>query len=77
MNTALTHSLVQESLVRVFQRHGAIKLNTPLLVPRPKMFENVDQYACLMDHSGRLVGLPFDLRVSQAQLLLHFICTKH
>ena len=64
MNTALTHSLVQENLVRIFERHGAIKLSTPLLIPRPKMFEHLDQYACLMDHSGRLVGLPFDLRVS-------------
>ena len=70
MNTALTHSLVQENLVRIFERHGAIKLNTPLLIPRPKMFENVDQYACLMDHSGRLIGLPFDLRVSDSMKIL-------
>ena len=63
LKSSLTQRMVTDALEKVFQLHGAIKLSTPLLIPRPKIYESVDQYACLMDHSGRLVGLPFDLRV--------------
>lgn len=67
MKTSLTQGYVRDVLVKVFQRHGAVKLSTPLLCPRQKMYEHSEHYTCLMDHSGRLIGLPFDLRVSHLQ----------
>ncbi|XP_045185726.2 eIF-2-alpha kinase GCN2-like [Mercenaria mercenaria] len=69
MKNSLTQHLVNDTLEKVFQRHGAIKLNTPLLMPQQNLYENLDHYACLMDHSGRLVGLPFDLRVPFARFI--------
>ncbi|WAR18478.1 E2AK4-like protein [Mya arenaria] len=69
INTSLTQGLIHDSLVRVFQRHGAIRLSTCLLVPRQKLYEHVENYACLMDHSGRLVSLPFDLRMPFARYI--------
>ncbi|KAH3854167.1 hypothetical protein DPMN_096706, partial [Dreissena polymorpha] len=59
---SLTQGLVHDTLVRIFQKHGAVRLSTALLVPRQKLYDHAEHYTCLMDHSGRLVGLPFDLR---------------
>ncbi|KAL4238496.1 Eukaryotic translation initiation factor 2 alpha kinase 4 [Mactra antiquata] len=67
LKMSLTQQMVADTLIKVFERHGAIKLTTPLLMPQQKLYENLDHYACLMDHSGRLVGLPFDLRVPFAR----------
>ena len=72
MKTSLTQHLVNDTLVKVFQRHGAVKLSTPLLMPQQNLYKNLDHFACLMDDSGRLVGLPFDLRVSKHQIS-HYI----
>lgn len=43
---------------------GAIKLHTPLLMPRNKKLYEHNEASYLMDHSGMLVMLPYDLRVS-------------
>lgn len=43
---------------------GAIKLHTPLLMPRNKKLYEHNEAAYFMDHSGMLVMLPYDLRVS-------------
>lgn len=59
----LIQQLVTETLVKVFQHHGAVKITSPLLMPKCDLYNQTDQYACFMDHSGHLVGLPFDLRV--------------
>lgn len=42
---------------------GAVKLHTPLLMPRSKMASESGESACFMDHSGMLVTLPYNLRV--------------
>lgn len=43
---------------------GAIKLHTPLLMPRNKKLYEHNEASYFMDHSGMLVMLPYDLRVS-------------
>lgn len=45
-------------------RVGAIKLHTPLLMPRNKKLYEHNEASYFMDHSGMLVMLPYDLRVS-------------
>ena len=55
---------VTETLEKVFQRHGAVSFETPLLMPKSGFYEANEQYVCFMNHSGGLVALPFDLRVS-------------
>lgn len=43
---------------------GAVKLHTPLLMPRNKKLYEHNEASYFMDHSGMLVMLPYDLRVS-------------
>lgn len=43
---------------------GAVRLQTPLLLPRNRKLYDGSELACFMDHSGMLVTLPYDLRVS-------------
>lgn len=43
---------------------GAVRLQTPLLLPRNRKLYEGSELACFMDHSGMLVTLPYDLRVS-------------
>lgn len=65
IKTALTNKLVYESLIRIFQKHGAVPVLSPLLMPKTSMYDNnAENYPCFMDHNGLLIGLPFDLRVS-------------
>lgn len=44
---------------------GAVQLCTPLLLPRNRQIYEHNEAALFMDHSGMLVMLPFDLRVSR------------
>lgn len=43
---------------------GAIKLHTPLLMPKNRKLYEHSETSYLIDHSGMLVMLPYDLRVS-------------
>uniref|UniRef100_A0A8D2L6V2 eIF-2-alpha kinase GCN2 n=1 Tax=Varanus komodoensis TaxID=61221 RepID=A0A8D2L6V2_VARKO len=61
---------VCETVSRIFKRHGAIKLHTPLLLPRNRKLYEYSEASYLMDHSGMLVMLPYDLRVIENS----FIC---
>lgn len=49
---------------------GAVQLCTPLLLPRNRQIYEHNEAALFMDHSGMLVMLPFDLRVSWGAALL-------
>ncbi|XP_075700939.1 eIF-2-alpha kinase GCN2 [Rhinoderma darwinii] len=60
---------VCETVCRVFKRHGAVKLHTPLLMPRSKMLSESGESACFMDHSGMLVTLPYNLRIPFARFV--------
>ncbi|MEQ2170506.1 hypothetical protein GOODEAATRI_000857, partial [Goodea atripinnis] len=54
---------VYESITRIFRKHGAVHLHTPMLLPRNRKLYDGSELACFMDHSGMLVTLPYDLRV--------------
>jgi translation initiation factor 2-alpha kinase 4 len=60
----------RNAVERIFECHGASKLNTPLLMPRssvtPPTRESVAAVA-VMTHSGSIVTLPHDLRVPFAR----------
>lgn len=43
---------------------GAVRVQTPLFLPRNRKLYDGIELACFMDHSGMLVTLPYDLRVS-------------
>ncbi|KFQ29222.1 Eukaryotic translation initiation factor 2-alpha kinase 4, partial [Merops nubicus] len=60
---------VCETVSRIFKRHGAIKLHTPLLMPRNKKLYEHNEASYFMDHSGMLVMLPYDLRIPFARFV--------
>ncbi|XP_029456049.1 eIF-2-alpha kinase GCN2 isoform X2 [Rhinatrema bivittatum] len=60
---------VSETVCRIFKRHGAVKLHTPLLMPQSKKLYETSEAACFMDHSGMLAILPYDLRIPFARFV--------
>ncbi|XP_027029524.2 eIF-2-alpha kinase GCN2 isoform X2 [Tachysurus fulvidraco] len=69
-NNAKLQQYVHETITRVFRKHGAVRLQTPLLLPRNRKLYEGCELACFMDHSGMLVTLPYDLRVSFARFVV-------
>ena len=72
---------VHDSVEGIFRRHGAVRINTPLLMPRSPLYTAAASEAnvCFMDRSGGLVSLPYDLRVRKAHsvaLFSVYVC-KH
>ena len=65
----LIQQYVRSSLQKIFNKHGAVPLGTPLLMPRCSIYKDNDTYSCLMDHSGQPVGIPYDLRVPFARYI--------
>lgn len=65
----VVEQLVHNKLVDVFLKHGFLMLNTPLLIPKHKIYEHADTSVMLMDHSGAILSLPYDLRTSFARYL--------
>ncbi|XP_078419056.1 eIF-2-alpha kinase GCN2 isoform X2 [Cetorhinus maximus] len=66
--TMLRH-FVYETVCRVFKRHGATWLHTPLFMPKNKKLYEGSEGAYFMDHSGMLIMLPHDLRVPFARFV--------
>nr|XP_025043322.1 eIF-2-alpha kinase GCN2 isoform X3 [Pelodiscus sinensis] len=60
---------VCETVSRIFRRHGAVKLHTPLLMPRNKKLYDHNEASYFMDHSGMLLMLPYDLRIPFARFV--------
>ncbi|XP_052009423.1 LOW QUALITY PROTEIN: eIF-2-alpha kinase GCN2 [Xyrauchen texanus] len=67
--SAKLQQYVYETVTRIFRRHGAVRLQTPLLLPRNKRLYDGCETACFMDHSGMLVSLPYDLRLAFARFV--------
>ncbi|KAK9960288.1 hypothetical protein ABG768_010361 [Culter alburnus] len=67
--TAKLQQYVYETVTRIFRRHGAVRLQTPLLLPRNRRLYEGCETACFMDHSGMLVSLPYDLRLAFARFV--------
>ncbi|XP_055719045.1 eIF-2-alpha kinase GCN2 [Salvelinus fontinalis] len=68
-NSAKLQQYVYETITRIFKKHGAVRLQTPLLLPRNRKLYEASEPACLMDHSGMLVTLPYDLRMAFARFV--------
>ncbi|KAJ8341453.1 hypothetical protein SKAU_G00337440 [Synaphobranchus kaupii] len=60
---------VYEAITRIFKKHGAVRLQTPLLMPKNRKLYEGSELACFMDHSGTLVSLPYDLRLAFARFV--------
>lgn len=60
-------SLVKDKLIEVFRRHGAIETQTPLLLPSSSYYNNTA--VRLLNVSGKMVQLPYDLTLSNARFL--------
>ncbi|XP_067847268.1 eIF-2-alpha kinase GCN2 isoform X2 [Heptranchias perlo] len=65
----MLQQFVYETVCRIFKKHGAIWLHTPLLMPKEKKLYESSETAYFMDHSGMLVMLPHDLRVPFARFV--------
>lgn len=68
-SSAKLQQYVYETITRIFKKHGAVRLQTPLLLPRNRKLYEGSELACFMDHSGMLVTLPFDLRMAFARFV--------
>uniref|UniRef100_A0A3Q2ZR02 eIF-2-alpha kinase GCN2 n=1 Tax=Kryptolebias marmoratus TaxID=37003 RepID=A0A3Q2ZR02_KRYMA len=68
-NSAKLQQHVYETVTRIFKKHGAVRLHTPLLLPRNRKLYDGNELACFMDHSGMLVTLPYDLRMAFARFV--------
>ncbi|CAJ1073779.1 eIF-2-alpha kinase GCN2 [Xyrichtys novacula] len=68
-NNAKLQQYVHETITRIFKKHGAVRLQTPLLLPRNRKLYDGCEPASFMDHSGMLVTLPYDLRMAFARFI--------
>uniref|UniRef100_A0A3B5AXR9 non-specific serine/threonine protein kinase n=1 Tax=Stegastes partitus TaxID=144197 RepID=A0A3B5AXR9_9TELE len=66
-NGAKLQQHVYETITKIFKKHGAVRLQTPLFLPRNRKLYDGSELACFMDHSGMLVTLPYDLRMAFAR----------
>ncbi|XP_072120701.1 eIF-2-alpha kinase GCN2 isoform X3 [Mobula birostris] len=73
-NFSVQHNMVQEfvreTVCRIFKRHGATYVNTPLIMPKNKKLYESSEGVHFMDHSGMLVMLPLNLRVPFARFVV-------
>lgn len=67
------YAKVREQMANVFRCHGAVELGTPLLTPRSDLHNSDKKSVALMDSSGGLVHLPYDLTMPFAR----FICRNN
>ncbi|MCJ1476874.1 hypothetical protein MMC13_005543 [Lambiella insularis] len=63
----LLQKMVKDKLTEVFRRHGAVETQRPLLLPNSRYYSNAA--ARLLDSSGTLVQLPYDLTLPHARML--------
>ena len=66
---AVAEQLVHNKLANIFLKHGFHALSTPLLVPKNKVYKHAETTVMVMDHSGAILTLPYDLRTSLARYL--------
>ena len=66
-NDLLLQGIVKETLTAIFRHHGAVEMDRPLLFPRSKYYAS--NTAQVLDVSGTLLQLPYDLTLPHARLL--------
>ncbi|KAG0215957.1 hypothetical protein BGX28_007183 [Mortierella sp. GBA30] len=67
---SLFYGKVRDQMVNIFKCHGAVELGTPLLTPKSDLHDSDKKSVALMDSTGGLVQLPYDLTMPFAR----FIC---
>ncbi|KAK5827528.1 hypothetical protein F5H01DRAFT_98323 [Linnemannia elongata] len=67
---SMFYGKVRAQMVSVFRCHGAVELGTPLLTPKSDLHDTDKKSVALMDSTGGLVQLPYDLTMPFAR----FIC---
>jgi len=63
----LYQGIVKEELVGIFRKHGAIEVNRSTLYPRSSHYSANQNLVKLLDESGCVVQLPFDLMLGNAR----------
>lgn len=66
-NELLVQGLVKEKLTSIFRRHGAVESSRQMLFPRSQHYSS--GAVRLLDSSGNLLQLPFDLTVPNARAI--------
>lgn len=66
-NEMLVQALVKDKLISIFRRHGAVETTRQILFPRSDHYNN--GVVRLLDASGNLVQLPFDLTLPYARTI--------
>ncbi|KAH8430468.1 putative protein kinase (Gcn2) [Aspergillus melleus] len=66
-NELLIHGLVKERLTSIFRRHGAVENARQMLFPRSQHYNN--GAVRLLDSTGNLLQLPFDLTLPNARAI--------
>ncbi|XP_015183399.1 PREDICTED: eukaryotic translation initiation factor 2-alpha kinase 4 isoform X2 [Polistes dominula] len=62
---------VKAKVIEIFQKHGGISLNTPLLMPKSSQHNNfTDASVQLMTQTGSIVSIPHDLRAPFARYVV-------
>ncbi|GET03001.1 serine/threonine-protein kinase [Rhizophagus clarus] len=69
LSTSLTYIRVRDHMIKTFRHHGAVELNTPLLMPKYNLYEEDKKAVYLIDADGGLVQLPYDLTVPFARYI--------
>ncbi|KAK9721901.1 eukaryotic translation initiation factor 2-alpha kinase [Basidiobolus ranarum] len=68
-HNALFYAKVHDRLIRIFNLHAAIELGTPLLMPKSDIYDSSQKPVHLLDATGGIVQLPFDLTVPFARYI--------
>jgi translation initiation factor 2-alpha kinase 4 len=66
-NELLLTQMIKEKIAEVFRHHGAVETHRPLLIPSSQHYGNAA--ARLIDASGTLVQLPYDLTLPNARAI--------
>jgi translation initiation factor 2-alpha kinase 4 len=67
-NELLVQGLVKNKLTSIFRRHGAVESQRQMIFPRSQHYSTAP-VARLLDASGNLLQLPFDLTVPNARAI--------
>lgn len=65
----LAQQHVHGTLKRIFTGHGALRIRTPLLLPRTHITDRLESAVSVVEYSGGLVTLPYDLRLPFARYI--------
>lgn len=58
---------VKHIISSIFEKHGALELTTPLLLPKSKLYSRTETNVQMMSHGGSIVTIPHDTRIPFAR----------